>query len=661
MYFNRIVLENFGAFKGSNSINLAVEENKPIILLGGMNGAGKTTLFKAINIALYGHRYIDPDRGRMGYAAYLKEFINTSTTLDEQTSVELELALVIDDEWQTLRVCRTWNHQTSYRDYLSVSLNGSEDSFYTSDWDSKIEALLPMGISSLFLFDGEQVRQLADLESPPPVLVKSIRSLFGLDIADQLEVDLKTLKRRWKKQLEGSYLHNFEIEQPKYRAQFLKVNAEKRELEYQLQDAGILIRECQQALEIANINFLQRGGELSGRKFQLQAEYESLGLQIDEIKAELRELATGILPLALVMRLCQQTQSQASLECQGNNSSTILKFFESWCTEFRWQLDLMSLPEEDNESIQCLLDEKLEELSSPMTQNYLGADSSATAALTHTLQELLNIQGKAKKLVAALTKATAAHIALETQLSSIVSPEEYEHLKSAVALAQERLMKEQSHSSVIESEIKRKDQEISRLSKEWDAIANGYLEVRDVKHKIDHSPKTLETLQEFQKRILRKYVTKLEQEVTSCFKYLLHKDELVHRVAIDADTFALSIWDAQSNCIPKARLSAGEQQILSTSFLWGVARIAQGKSLSIPVVIDTPLGRLDSEHREMILTKYFPGASHQLIVFSTDTEIDAAAVNKLRELDAISHEYLLVNESNQSKVKEGYFFHAATC
>ena len=63
----------------------------------------------------------------------------------------------------------------------------------------------------------------------------------------------------------------------------------------------------------------------------------------------------------------------------------------------------------------------------------------------------------------------------------------------------------------------------------------------------------------------------------------------------------------------------GEQQIYTTALLWALAKTS-GKSL--PMILDTPLGRLDSSHRQLLVERYFPYASHQVILLSTDTEID---------------------------------------
>ena len=104
--------------------------------------------------------------------------------------------------------------------------------------------------------------------------------------------------------------------------------------------------------------------------------------------------------------------------------------------------------------------------------------------------------------------------------------------------------------------------------------------------------------------------------------------------------------------ISKQSLSAGEKQIYAIAMLWALAKTS-GRNL--PMIIDTPLGRLDREHRDNLMKYYFPHVSHQVIILSTDTEIDEQYVHQLK--NNISEVYLLdYNESKGfTEVKTQYF------
>jgi DNA sulfur modification protein DndD len=100
------------------------------------------------------------------------------------------------------------------------------------------------------------------------------------------------------------------------------------------------------------------------------------------------------------------------------------------------------------------------------------------------------------------------------------------------------------------------------------------------------------------------------------------------------------------------RLSAGERQLLAIAILWGLAK-ASGRPL--PTAIDTPLGRLDSAHRDNIVKRYFPFASHQVLLFSTDQEIVGDYLSSL--MPWIGRSYILdyTPKTHTTQIREGYF------
>src|SRR5262249_8500079 len=121
---------------------------------------------------------------------------------------------------------------------------------------------------------------------------------------------------------------------------------------------------------------------------------------------------------------------------------------------------------------------------------------------------------------------------------------------------------------------------------------------------------------------------------------------------IDRDDLSVRLVGADGHDLRPERLSAGERQLLAIAILWGLARAA-GRPL--PAVIDTPLGRLDSEHRTRLIERYFPYASHQVILLSTDEEIDEQYLNQLAPV--IGRKYLLNYDQSTSStsVIPGYF------
>ena len=123
-------------------------------------------------------------------------------------------------------------------------------------------------------------------------------------------------------------------------------------------------------------------------------------------------------------------------------------------------------------------------------------------------------------------------------------------------------------------------------------------------------------------------------------------------MTIDPEDFRVSLtrWDGSE--LPKERLSAGEKQLFAISVLWAFARVADR---ALPIVIDTPLARLDRQHRDQLLREYFPHVSHQVVVLSTDTEVDAAAAATIGPYVARSYHLEHYPKLCRTQIEDGYF------
>jgi DNA sulfur modification protein DndD len=158
-------------------------------------------------------------------------------------------------------------------------------------------------------------------------------------------------------------------------------------------------------------------------------------------------------------------------------------------------------------------------------------------------------------------------------------------------------------------------------------------------------------LAEFRNSLVERKVKQVEVELTHCFNALSRK-RLPRMVSINPNTFQVTIRDDHDRAISKQELSAGEKQIYAISVLWALGKVS-GRPL--PMIIDTPLARLDRDHRALLGRQYFPNASHQVIILSTDTEIDSDFVPLLGNSIARSYELSFDSHSQCTQVKEGYF------
>jgi DNA sulfur modification protein DndD len=161
-------------------------------------------------------------------------------------------------------------------------------------------------------------------------------------------------------------------------------------------------------------------------------------------------------------------------------------------------------------------------------------------------------------------------------------------------------------------------------------------------------------------RIIDAYTTELQKRktdtlgmtITECYKKLANKKNLIQEIVMDPETLNMRYLDENKHEVLKESLSAGEKQLMVIAILWALALCSKKK---LPVVIDTPLSRLDSQHRSSIISTYFPNASDQTIILSTDTEIDYNYYEMMK--DSVGDEFILVysEETKSTTVKKGYF------
>jgi DNA sulfur modification protein DndD len=660
MIFTKLILENFGAYSGRQIINLLPENNnktRPIILIGGMNGGGKTTIMDAIRLALYGQRAQCSNRGNLSYGEFLSQSVNSRSQSEEITRIELVFEHIVNDAWKELKVVRSWNkNPKDGKDILNIYEGEWPDSGLANIWDEYIENLLPLGISNLFLFDGEQVKELADLDTPPSTVIEAIQSLLGLELAERLAGDLDVLVNRKRKSLASkSQLATIEQIEGKIKRQKEDKKKLEQELKIFLKKSENAKKNHKQAAE----KFRIEGGKIAAERSRLDDCQKLLNLNAEQQRQELRNLCAATLPLKLIEPLLKQAKEQAQLEFKIRQAEIAKEILIERDRRLLDYLSILSVDAIAREKIQDFLEKENTQLDSETNESdriYLGLTEEEKKQFESTIEHQLPIQTKLGRECFDKLKEIEIDIdATEKQLAAAASPEDYQKLHDDLEKAHKGLISCQAEYEAARRKCEELDRGIAQTKKELEKYSERAIDSHNDEHIIKSVAKVQSTLKLFKERLTLKKLNKLETEVTECFRYLLHKSDLVHRVAIANENFNISLYDVRGKLVSKQRLSAGEKQLLAIAFLWGLARVS-GRSL--PIAIDTPLGRLDSSHRINLVERYFPTASHQVILLSTDTEVGENELKLLRERDAIAREYLLRYDSSQHQttIKEGYFW-----
>ena len=198
MIFTKIELENVGQFRGYTLIELKPriigDSIRPIVLFGGNNGAGKTTILQSIMLCMYGRLSLGSRISTLEYANYLNSMIHDprgQTDKPDKAMICLSMEYTHASKTHTYELKRIWERSSNEpKEEISILEDGKEitniDALY---WQDYINSIFPYSLSSLFLFDGEKIKGLAESDNDIN-LASSFNSLLGLDLVDQLQKDL---------------------------------------------------------------------------------------------------------------------------------------------------------------------------------------------------------------------------------------------------------------------------------------------------------------------------------------------------------------------------------------------------------------------------------------------------------------------------------------
>jgi DNA sulfur modification protein DndD len=656
MILDSIILENFGAYGGRQEAILTPEEGKPIILFGGMNGGGKTTLLDAVQLAFYGPKARISNRGRLAYKEYLRDSIHRSSDSGEGASITIRFRRVIEGENRNFELQRNWRVGVKgIEETVRVLRDGLPDDIFTEHWDEAIESYLPSSIAHLFFFDGEQIKELAEGGHAAEILGSAIHSLLGLDLVDRLENDLKVFER--KKKSEGL--------DPETAQKLIQARGELEEIDRQQEKAameeGSLVNEAgrlAKELRAKEEQFQAEGGELFLRRKELEDELAATIAKKQTNEAQLRELVAGPLPLLLVEHLLAEVEQVVRHEAEIKRARMLQDILATRDAAILDGLKASKIAAQPLKSIAKILeDDRKEWVERAQEELILDADESLAPQIAHLRGTVLpTANQQAQELSANITTLEEKIVRLEGELERVPTEERIADLQQELEQtrkAHQAKLAELEAVRVRREALKRQRQMAeARLDRIGESDVDAQFTEDGRLRMLKHSHKVRETLTRFRTKIVQRHTENMETLMLESFRKLLRKKELVHGLSINPETFEATLTTKDGKPLPFDRLSAGEKQLLATSLLWGLAR-ASGRP--VPTIIDTPLGRLDSSHRKHLIERYFPNASHQVLLLSTDEEIVGSYLKELKPF--ISRTYLLEHDeaAGQTKLKEGYF------
>lgn len=658
MTLDELKIVNFGVYAGCQTITLTpTSQTEPVILVGGLNGTGKTTLLDAIQVAMFGRLAPCVTSSPKSYNNYLRNAIHRGTDPAEGAAVELAFRHVTEGVDSEIRLRRIWHCMgDAVRERLEVDRDGVFDAFLSDHWLESVDQYLPLGVVQLVFFDGERVEALADPSGSSGALRAAMHGLLGLDVVDQLVADLGIYIRR--KRAAGA--------SPELRNQIDAAESELRTSEDLKRRLVAEAAELQNALDIAtrtfkkyDLEFVKQGGPLIDRRKELEGQFEQLRKELASAEDILRELASATSPLLVVDSLVSGAAKQLRDEHLTQDADKTQEFLKRRDLQILRELEASS---EVDSAVRLHIEsvftnDRQSRLLAKRTEITLDLPQSTQHHLQRTFESTLPearyALSEARKRVTAMRVDCAR---TEQEIGSIPHHDSIIKIVQARSQANERLKLAESALRAKRETLERVRRQLKSQTREYERLleANAITLLRnaDDRRSIIHAERVSDTVKQFRLSLLSRNVTRISSLILDSLEILLRKQRLIGDLQIETGSFSLALRTVDGTDLDPERLSAGERQLLAVALLWGLAKAS---ARPLPVVIDTPLGRLDSLHRQHLIERYFPVASHQVVLLSTDEEVTPSLWRTLRPYVGRSYTLVHHDSTNSSEIREGYF------
>lgn len=717
MIINSITLKNFRSYEDEITFSFAPRDNKNIVLIGGENGAGKSTLFEAIKLCIYGpitYGYIGQN---YNYQTKIKNNINDNAFKNENIECFLGLNLSFKDgtEIKEYNLKRSWKYvNQKIIEEFNVCLGdnelNAEDKLY---FDKYLKSVIPPSLFDFFFFDGEELSDFFTGKNANSNLKESILELFNYDTFDVLKKQLLAHQRSKSKsntKIEEAQ-NNFDL----LNSSVKDIKTEIEELEKKL----LLYEEHFDNLLVKRTgiedDFRNSGGLLEGEKAVLNSEITKLEVERTNINQDIKDFCNDTLPFLLVTDLLQKTKIQIEKEDNLTSYNSIKEKISGKIIEntLNKHLKKDTIVSSYDEIAFDLLDTMFNtsEINNVTTMLELSKEQKAT--INHTINNILlnkdtfsnSIISKHKRISKIGNKLKN----LRDKLNSSVSDDILNSYLESLHSINEEINSVQNSIAIKKSTIDSKFNELKNKEYHLTRARNEYTTLLQNINVLDMSSQLIEYLNELLTNLTKDKISLIEDEFIKIFRTIIRKDNYVNSIVID-DNFSTTLYinkdynstellnvihnlgfdgltkkygykflddllkhyNVKTNDKLKTEIindvlgsyislstkvnindfSNGEKQIYILCLIWAIIK---SSGVEIPFIIDTPYARIDETHRNSLTTTYLPNISKQVIILSTNKEIDSELYNVVKPY--VCDEYLLLYNADlrKTEVRNGYF------
>lgn len=628
MKINYIKLNNIGPYIGEHTFNLNTNSSKNIVLIGGKNGAGKTTFLKALKYGLFGSFSLGLKTDTESYFNEINTILNNQTNNDFY--IEISFEYVENFETKKYLIKRSWNKSRNFiNEIVVVSANNILlDDYETKELIDKLRAITSPQLINSYIFDGEKIGAIIEKGQISTYLEEVFNSIFSIDMIEQTKRDLEVyLSKKANESKTKSQIDNI--------AYINKINVLKNEIKTLETNLSSYISSKNNLIIMKKNNldnFYKLGGLTKKQQEAHQKMITQFTIEKDRMNKIIKDFIENDLPLFMNLDLIEDALSQAELERQNKYPKYL-------------------------EEIEKLIEVDLTVIKDRLLENIIDCDS------IHLLTDD-QIDGLSNRIFSIIKSSHEIKPYLNNKYSKV---DEYKLMKKTLSNNENidtinRLLAENEK---IDSNIKTLDNTINEMNiriqkqkEELEMYYQLYAKSNEDLKKINLQDssfvigkKALNICDKFIYRVRKYKLKKVSDAALEIFNDTLRKKNFIMRLNI-TNEFNLELYNSLDIKIDPKTLSAGEMQILISSLIWSMFRIAGRREMFI---FDTPLARLDTENRQNFIDRIISTISSQVIILSTDSEFVGNNLDIIEQ--KIYNKYLLNYDvfSGQTSVVDDYF------
>ena len=667
MLLTRVVLNDFGVYRGQNEFNFKTSKDKPIILIGGTNGAGKTTLFESVMLCLYGQNSFDEKKTQKQYHEIIlrsiHRYLGTKKSADH-ASIIIEFQFAHEGKIDEYQVMRLWqNNDGKVEETFTIKMkNPSNEKFEKLDsiaedgWQIFIDQLIPSGIVKLFFFDGEKIQSIVEKDKEQKHINTSFDVLLGLDLVNQLNKDIGLTLLRNSEGETKQILADIEVKEKEKQECEAKIDSFEEKIVHLQTEINSKKDEAQKYEEELH----KLGGHFVNKREQLTIEKTRLESKLENIEREIRELCSDVLPFSLIPKELDQVKNVLEQDKKKIQTKFEKKILEEKFQELESEINSKEflsnisndVKNELAKELGQILRNKIESVSTDTKTMY----NLSTTDMEHISELIDKINNTSEEKIESLAKSyNLLYNSLEkikVGLDSAPKEDEIGPVFSKLAKVNRELGEKQNEMENLENLLSQEKSLIVLLNAKIRSYLSQKIEDKRRVLGLEVGSKVQQVLEKYATLLRSEKLELLEEEILTGLQVLLHKKDFIEKISIDKETFEVKLYKGNDDEITKDMLSKGELQMYATAIVWGLAKTS-GRPL--PFMIDTPLARLDEDHRMSLVEKFYP-QRHQTIILSTDSEINSKYYKELEPYISRSFVIQYDSEKGSTVTHQRYFF-----